>query len=165
MCLEVFAGVKLRIRKSSSSFGKVDDVVSWLRRVADKVMTDNDGDAMLLVIKIFLKKSSQWLNNFDEKRKLLKMHNKNDFIFSFVNVERKKGLKDGTKRRVCCRRSMIHDAGPYKGFLIMHVTNSKVAMVNPPRIGRCDQKEAISGSEIGADNSPELVAAAAGASF
>ncbi|KOM53062.1 hypothetical protein LR48_Vigan09g172100 [Vigna angularis] len=55
--------------------------------------------------------------------------------------------------------------GPYKGFLIMHVTNSKVAMVNPPRIGRCDQKEAISGSEIGADNSPELVAAAAGASF
>ncbi|WVY94877.1 hypothetical protein V8G54_033965 [Vigna mungo] len=61
--------------------------------------------------------------------------------------------------------SMIHDAGPCKGFLIMHVTSSKVAMVNPLRIGRCDQKEAISGSEIGADNSPGLVAAAAGASL
>jgi len=56
---------------------------------------------------------------------------------------------------------MIHDAGPYKGFLILHVTSSKVAMVNPLRIGRCDQKEAISGSEIGADNSPGVVAAAA----
>ncbi|ESW19386.1 hypothetical protein PHAVU_006G120500 [Phaseolus vulgaris] len=58
--------------------------------------------------------------------------------------------------------------GPYKGFLILHVTSSKVAMVNPVRIGRCDQKEAISGSEIGADNSPGVVAAAAvaaGASF
>ncbi|CAJ1963111.1 unnamed protein product [Sphenostylis stenocarpa] len=62
-------------------------------------------------------------------------------------------------------KSMIHDAGPYKGFLIMHVTSSKVTMVNPLKIGRCDQKEAISGSEIGADNSPGVVAAAAGASF
>jgi len=61
---------------------------------------------------------------------------------------------------------MIHDAGPYKGFLIMHVTSSKVAMVNPLRIGRCDRKEAISGSEIGADNSPGVLpVAAAGASF
>lgn len=63
-------------------------------------------------------------------------------------------------------KSMIHDTGPYKGgFFLMHVASSsskcKVAMsmtmVNDPlrRIGRCDQKkEAISGSEIGADNSP-----------
>lgn len=49
--------------------------------------------------------------------------------------------------------------GPYKGFL-MHVTSNKVTMVNPLRIGRCDQKEAISGSEIGADNSPGVAAAA-----
>ncbi|QCD77447.1 hypothetical protein DEO72_LG1g1071 [Vigna unguiculata] len=55
--------------------------------------------------------------------------------------------------------------GPYKRFLIMHVTSSKEAMVNSLRIGRCDQKKAISGSEIGADNSPGLVAAAAGASL
>jgi len=48
----------------------------------------------------------------------------------------------------------------------MHVTSSKVAMVNPLRIGRCDRKEAISGSEIGADNSPGVLpVAAAGASF
>ncbi|KAL2341628.1 hypothetical protein Fmac_009568 [Flemingia macrophylla] len=52
--------------------------------------------------------------------------------------------------------------GPYKGFLMMHVSSSsrsKLSMVNYPlRIGRCDQKEAISGSEIGADNSPGAAA-------
>ncbi|KAL2970305.1 hypothetical protein AAZX31_15G131600 [Glycine max] len=52
------------------------------------------------------------------------------------------------------------DKGPYKGGFLMHVTSSNnckvtMTMVNPlRRIGRCDQNESISGSEIGADNSP-----------
>lgn len=44
---------------------------------------------------------------------------------------------------------MIHDTGSHKGYH-MHV-RSTTTMVNPLRIGRCDQKETIGGSEIGAD--------------
>ncbi|KAL5140851.1 hypothetical protein HKD37_09G024300 [Glycine soja] len=82
----------------------------------------------------------------------------------------------GRKKRVSKMRPKdgFFIKGPYKGgFFLMHVASSsskcKVAMsmtmVNDPlrRIGRCDQKkEAISGSEIGADNSP---AAGAASSF
>lgn len=57
---------------------------------------------------------------------------------------------------------MVHGTGPHKGHL-MHVTSTKVTMVNPLRIGSCDIKEAISGSEIGADTSPAGIMAAAAA--
>lgn len=54
---------------------------------------------------------------------------------------------------------------PKDGFVKGYVMHVKVTMVNPLRIGSCDRKEAISGSEIGGDSSQAGIIMVAGSSF